>query len=285
MRISAIMLSFFVALSAAPTQAQTRFDAVHPIYRTYCADCHSTQGNGGFNIANGDIFVAFAQSQLPAYFVAGQTKGFSTLVRIQNGDMPLGAGCSGDPLADAGNSACLTAADQAQIQTWIQDGQLGPVATIGTPFCFGDGSGTPCPCGNTGGADGGCANTVSFSGGKLTAGGVASIALDTLVLRGTRMPNSFALYFQGTAGVAGGLGTTFGDGLRCAGGAVLRLVTKINAAGASQIPVGAEASISVRGAVASPGTRTYQIWYRNSATFCQPETFNLSNGVSVTWAS
>ena len=42
------------------------------------------------------------------------------------------------------------------------------------------------------------------------------------------MPSSSALYFQGTMELAGGLGTAFGDGLRCAGGSVIRLGTKGN---------------------------------------------------------
>jgi len=35
--------------------------------------------------------------------------------------------------------------------------------------------------------------------------------------------------------------------------------------------------------VAAAGTRTYQVWYRNAAAFCLPETFNLTNGVEATW--
>jgi hypothetical protein len=29
--------------------------------------------------------------------------------------------------------------------------------------------------------------------------------------------------------------------------------------------------------------RTYQCWYRNAAAFCQPATFNLTNGIQTTW--
>jgi len=31
------------------------------------------------------------------------------------------------------------------------------------------------------------------------------------------------------------------------------------------------------------GTRTYQVSYRNSASFCTPATFNISNGMIVVW--
>ena len=75
----------------------------------------------------------------------------------------------------------------------------------------------------------------------------------------------------------------FGDGLRCASGTIIRLGTKTNVTGASQYPAAGDLSVSVRGAVLSPGTRTYQIWYRNAAAFCSPATFNLTNGLVVTW--
>jgi hypothetical protein len=97
------------------------------------------------------------------------------------------------------------------------------------------------------------------------------------------MPNSSALYFQGTTQQNGGLGSLFGDGLRCAGGSVIRLGTKTNVGGQSQYPVGGDLSVSVRGNVVAPGTRTYQCWYRNAAAFCTASTFNLSNGMSIAW--
>jgi hypothetical protein len=160
----------------------------------------------------------------------------------------------------------------------------GCTTTTGTPFCFGDGSATPCPCGNAGAAGNGCASSVNPGGANLVGMGTAQISNDTLSLQGTGMPNSSCLYFQGTTQVAAGLGTVFGDGLRCAGGAVVRLGTKNNVAGASQYPVGADLPIAQKGMVTAPGTRTYQCWYRNAAVFCTPSTFNLTNGLDVTWA-
>jgi YVTN family beta-propeller protein len=150
-------------------------------------------------------------------------------------------------------------------------------------FCSGDGSGTACPCGNAGAAGQGCANSINPSGARLSAVGGSSIATDSMQLRGSGMPNAAALYFQGTAQSSGGLGSTFGDGLRCAAGTIVRLGTKTNAAGTSRYPETGDASISVRGLVTTPGTRTYQVWYRNSASFCTPATFNLSNGVQIAW--
>jgi endonuclease I len=152
----------------------------------------------------------------------------------------------------------------------------------GVAYCAGDGTGTACPCANhaPAGSGAGCLNSLA-QGATLRATGVASIAGDTLRLSGAGMPNSSALYFQGTTQDAAG--TVFGDGKRCAAGSVIRLGTKVNAAGGSQWPGAGDPAVSVRGAVPAGATRHYQVWYRNSAAFCGPSTFNLSNGLSISW--
>jgi len=99
------------------------------------------------------------------------------------------------------------------------------------------------------------------------------------VLTATQMPaNKTGLFLSSQAQVQ----VPLGDGLRCAGGSVMRLATKTNVGGASQYPAAGDPSVSVKGMV-SPGTRNYQAWFRNAAAFCNPETFNLTNGVSVVW--
>jgi hypothetical protein len=180
----------------------------------------------------------------------------------------------GQDLMDAGRATGMAAPVVMDTATWTS-----PF----TDFCFGDGGGTACPCGNAGAAGHGCANSVNASGARIDAAGVPSVAADSLVLTGSGMPDSSALYFQGTTRTNGGAGSVFGDGLRCAGGSVIRLGTKANAAGTSQYPAAGDALISVRGAVAAGSVRTYQVWYRNAATFCTSDTFNLSNGVEVVW--
>ena len=276
-------LSVLLAL-ASSALAQVPFNDVHPVFLANCSGCHSTSGFGGFNIAAGNIATAFQQSQLPSYTSAGQTKGFASLVRIQSGSMPVGAGCSGDPVQDAGQPSCVTAGEQAAIAAWLADGQLAPAQQTGLSFCFGDGAGIQCPCGNTGLTGGGCGNSINAQGGRLVATGAASLANDTLVLRASRLPNSSALYFQGTDRANNGFGTVFGDGLRCVQGTVIRLGTKVNAAGGSSYPLSGDQAVSVRGAIPSSGSvRYYQVWYRNAAAFCTSSTFNLTNGIGVTW--
>jgi hypothetical protein len=152
-----------------------------------------------------------------------------------------------------------------------------------TTFCSGDGTGTACPCGNAGATGNGCASSVSPTGAHLGGVGVPSLSSDTFVLNGSSMPNSSALYFQGTTQTSAGAGAGFGDGLRCASGTIIRLGTKVNAGGISSYPTGTDVPISVRGVNISGGARTYQCWYRNAAAFCTTSTFNLTNGVSTTW--
>ena len=155
----------------------------------------------------------------------------------------------------------------------------------GTPYCFGDGTGATCPCSNSvaAGVRTGCRNSLGV-GASLRATGVAQVTADSVTLVGTGMPNSAALYFQGSAVDALGDGVVFGDGLRCVAGSVVRLGTKFNTAGGSQWPAAGDPSVSVRGVVPAGATRNYQVWYRNSGVFCTASTFNLSNGLSVTWA-
>jgi hypothetical protein len=122
----------------------------------------------------------------------------------------------------------------------------------------------------------------------MTAQGIASVSGDTLTLAVQGLPDTAtALYFQGDQQVSGGNGAAFGDGLRCAGGSVQRLLARFSVGGASQFghAVPGDPAISVAGFVPA-GTvsiRFYQAWYRNLAAFCSPQPYNLTNGLTVTW--
>jgi hypothetical protein len=151
-------------------------------------------------------------------------------------------------------------------------------------YCAGDGSGSACPCGNSSpaGSQAGCLDSFGAAG-RLRTQGIARLSQDTLVLAGDSMPNAAALYFQGTQPTNGGAGVVFGDGLRCASGSVVRMGTHVNASGHSQYPGPGESPVHVRGNVTAPGSRYYQVWYRNAAAFCTSDTFNLTNGVRIDW--
>lgn len=231
----------------------------------------------------------------PRIFVKGYTSTFpfTPFLRVRAGNAWLEL-----PAAPAG-----TQLSNGPIQTLRFSGQTRPslVATLasgtlqrptparfdacdltGELFCFGDGSEGPCPCGNESSVAerAGCRHSLGAAG-ALRARGMASLTADTLALDGSGMPNSFALYFQAGSRHAA---LAFGDGLSCTGGPFVRLKTLTNVLGSSSYPDPGSAPISVRGGVDSPGTRHYQVRYRNAATsFCMPATFNYTSGVTIAW--
>ena len=161
-------------------------------------------------------------------------------------------------------------------------GSLDP-SGVATAFCFGDGTGTPCPCNNPSapGAGEGCANS-SGLGGLLVASGSNSVAADDLVMDASNLlPSQPALLFAGNNAINGGDGVTFGDGLRCAGQSVVRLGVRIpDAGGGATWGPGLRAS----GGWGSGDVRHFQGWYRDPVGGPCGSGFNLTNGLSVTFA-
>ena len=163
------------------------------------------------------------------------------------------------------------------------------VQGAGIAYCTGDvGEGTPCPCNNDNNGelpDAGCANGAFASGAKMIATGAASVSNDTLTLITTNVhPSNSGLYFQANNAINSGAGSTFGDGLRCAGGGLIRLQVRFsNSQGVSQTTI----SIAAKGAVSAGDVKRYQCWYRDTSGD-QPcgvgvNDFNLSNGLRVSW--
>lgn len=155
-------------------------------------------------------------------------------------------------------------------------------SSVGTPYCSGDGTGTACPCANFGAPGLGCANGTFPTGCGLMGTGNPSVSQDTLVLHAsTSTPGQPGLFFQGDNRIAGGAGTPFGDGLRCAGGSVVRLEVRVaNAAGDAPSSV----SISARGMVSPGDIKRYQWWYRDPLLSPCGTGFNLSNGLEIVWS-
>ena len=151
----------------------------------------------------------------------------------------------------------------------------------GVAYC--EGTAAACPCGNGGAAGRGCANGFAAQGALLSGSGQASVsgAGNPLFLVGAGLvPNQPGLYFQGDNQVAGGAGVPFGDGLRCAGGGVVRLqVLAADAGGVSSTSV----DLAAAGGVSAGQTTRYQIWYRDPQTSPCGNGFNLSNGYEVVW--
>lgn len=113
-----ILRSFFLGPPGPGAQA-TYTDDVQPIFVNKCAPCHTSLGIGGHNIG-----ITYSDAFLPAdnNDCDGLNVGQCTIVRIQSGDMPQGAGCTGDPAQDAGNASCLTQSEQDLVQAWIDLG-------------------------------------------------------------------------------------------------------------------------------------------------------------------
>lgn len=162
-------------------------------------------------------------------------------------------------------------------------------ATGGYSECHSGAPNFVCPSGGPGCGNGmngrGCANSVNPQGALLAARGSASVLSDSLRLFATGLPSSTsALIFQGSS--IGATPAAFGDGLRCVSGSVIRLATK-NAGALGTVDFGhgvaGDPPVSERGHVFAPGDRWYQVWYRNSASFCTPGTFNLTNAVGIDW--
>ncbi len=155
-----------------------------------------------------------------------------------------------------------------------------------TPFC--PGTASACPCGNAPPVPGtGCMNSFG-QGGRLVGTGNAQVSNDTVLLAASGLPTTATIiFFQGDSKVNGGSGAVFGDGLRCIEGpATWRL--GVRAAAGGQVALGfgipGDPVLSVRGGIpAAGGTMHYQGWYRNAASYCTPDGFNLTNAVSVTW--
>ncbi|MCY2960262.1 MAG: hypothetical protein NTY35_08850 [Planctomycetota bacterium] len=162
-----------------------------------------------------------------------------------------------------------------------------PGTSTSLVYCLGNAPSTACPCGNSApsGTATGCRNSLGV-GGRLRSAGLASLQSDSFVLNADQMPaNAPTLYFQGTLRQNGGLGTPFGDGLRCAAGMMQRLGIETNTSpGASHYPATGDLAVSAQGQITVPGTRTYQAWYRNSASYCTSAAFNLTNGLELAWA-
>jgi hypothetical protein len=152
---------------------------------------------------------------------------------------------------------------------------------VGSSYCFGDGSGEPCPCGNTGLSGTGCSNSSGL--GALLAGlGTASIAANDLFFQAHDLkPGQPALLFAGFNAVNGGVGTVFGDGLRCAGGGLARL--GVQAADATGSATWATGLVAANGWQAG-ATRRFQAWYRDPSGSPCGSQFNLSQGLEISFS-
>jgi len=163
-------------------------------------------------------------------------------------------------------------------------------AVGGLPICFGDGSQAACPCANQGVTGHGCENSQLTGGAVLVSTPGSNLSDDDVVLTSSgERTSALSIFLQGTTEIAP---VNFGDGLRCAGGALKRLYVKNAVGGVASAPAAGEPRISARSATLgdplSPGSiRTYQVYYRDpDPAFCPSpggDAFNASNGQRIIW--
>ena len=258
-----------------------------PIESSSATGVNGDQSNNGAGNSGAAYLFAWTGTawQQEAYLKASTNHGgdrFSTSVSLSGGMMAIGG-----PYEDS--SATGVNGDQSD-NSVFQAGAAyifsGPGSNTG--YCFGDpGSGAPCPCANDndGSVPGsGCANGVFASGARLDGTGLASVSVDTLALTTSGAePNNTGLYFQANNRLNGGDGLPFGDGLRCAGGNLIRLeICTADAAGTASTTIG----IAAKGDNQAGDTKRYQYWYRtthNPPCGLGVWDFNLSNGYEIIW--
>jgi hypothetical protein len=137
-----------------------------------------------------------------------------------------------------------------------------------------------------GAAGRGCANSAGANGALLQATGTTTPDTVTLWSSG-ELSSALTIFLQGDQSHTPPI--FFGDGLRCAAGNLKRIGAKNAVGGATSYPQPGDLSITARSAALGDviplgGTRYYLAYYRDpSATFCAPETFNSTQGLTIVW--
>jgi hypothetical protein len=163
-------------------------------------------------------------------------------------------------------------------------------ASVGTSFCGGDGTlPTHCPCGNDGAHDQGCGNSINDGGAVVSGAGLTNP--DTAVINAQGMTTTTtAIWLQSTGN--NGNGASYGDGVLCMSGTVLRLYTKHAVNGTASAPGPNDGGIrwtsgQLGDFIANGSTRYYQVYYRDGKqSFCAApagNSWNVTNGLVIVW--
>jgi hypothetical protein len=94
------------------------------------------------------------------------------------------------------------------------------------------------------------------------------------------------LFFSGTNQVNTGNGVAFGDGLRCAGNAAVRIevsAADVNGSCSSSVEVSTNGQ-AYGNTLTAGDIVNYQCWYRENTALCAAASgHNLTNGLTLTW--
>jgi hypothetical protein len=258
------------------------------------ATMHPTGGFGAHSVCVGDVnedgwpdVVAVNSLSNSLAVLRGNPSGglASAVVFSSGGDGPESVAL-GDLDGNGNLDAVVAHASSSEVAVLHDRFQ----AIGGLPICFGDGSLAACPCANQGLAGHGCENSQLTGGAVLVSSPGSNLSDDDVVLTSSgERAAALSIFLQGTVEIAP---VNFGDGLRCAGGALKRLYVKNAVGGVAAAPAAGEPRISARSAALgdplSPGSiRTYQVYYRDpDPAFCPSpagDAFNASNGQRITW--
>jgi len=151
-----------------------------------------------------------------------------------------------------------------------------------------------CPCANPPAGGGrGCNNSAGTGGASIQASGSNSLSAPTLALTSAgEPPSATSILLQGSALDA--TGASFGQGVRCAGGALKRLYVKVAAGGSVTLPDFAAGALDIPTRSANLGDpigagqhRWYLVYYRDPVVLggCpSTSTFNATNTADVLWS-
>jgi hypothetical protein len=106
-------------------EASGTYADVQPIFQAKCSPCHVGEVAGScLQPGTGTCFASFYEdTQGPAGFAcSGRTLYECIIIRIKDGTMPRGRGCSGNPTQDAGNDSCLDASEIEAVEAWALNG-------------------------------------------------------------------------------------------------------------------------------------------------------------------
>ena len=99
------------------------YSDVQPVFQAKCSGCHTGSTPGACSGATcfGSLY---PDTQKTSSTCPGKKVFECIEIRIKNGSMPSGAGCTGDPVMDASKPSCTIQSEQNLIHSWVTDGGL-----------------------------------------------------------------------------------------------------------------------------------------------------------------